>query len=193
MARFRDEGKIRKDLGWKKLGKVIQDKNNIVGTAVADSKVGNVCNVVLSGESPWPESVLGPVDRSNPALYVAEHMYRSLDSCRWAHESTHYLNNPTPASFPITIKTLKFYQFKIMRTAMYRIIKEHFFIPLSFKITEVIYPTQPQTLHKRTMACEQTNFPVTIRALATAKPCEREVNKCNKCDRRYRCITQREA
>ena len=108
-------------------------------------------------------------------------IYRSINSTRWAFESTHYLNQPTLSSLPITIQRLKIAQTKIMRTALFKTIKEHFFIPLSFKITEIIHELKRY---------DDTNDFVTIRAFATAKPCER-TSKCMKCSRRYRCITQR--
>ena len=153
--------------------------SNIIGTAVSNSRKGNISQVVLSTTPIWPESVLG-LD----ALYVADHIYRSLDARRWAYETTHYFKPLTPNIKPLTFDELIFEQFPLMRTALFKIIKEHFFIPLSFKITETICEPKP--------SYDQRGQLVTIRAMATAKACEREVNKCNKCDRRYRCVTQRE-
>jgi len=136
-----------------------------------------------ASSSVWPRSVL-----LSDYVHVIKdtwlrNIYRSINSTRWAFESTHYLNQPTHESLPLTLQRLEAAQLPIMRTALFKTIKEHFFIPLSFKITEIIHELKRY---------DDTNDFVTIRAFATAKPCERQA-KCSQCSRRYRCITQRKA
>jgi len=132
----------------------------------------------------WPGNVLSSTPGGFISISgsysngVSPNVYCSIDARRWTQES---IFNPIIPNLKSSSKVSS------MRIDLFNIIKENFFIPLSFKVMEIIH--EPQHVLGATDPIVHLTI---IRVLATAKPCERETIKCNKCQRRYRCVTQRE-
>lgn len=92
-------------------------------------------------------------------------------------------------------KDIRFLVLPILQAALFDIIKDNFYIPFdSAKITDIFTNVEHIVPHLSKYRLHP--WPeklVMVRIEASAMPCEPEHNKCMKCERRYRCITQRKA